>query len=181
MVFDHDTELSLAFVVALVNGEGRDGEELRDVDDLARLLRAHAWTGRHDRTEAELRAVRALRPVLRGLWSADEDGVVETVNRLLRESDAVPQLIRHDGHPYHIHAVPQDAPLATRMAADAAMAFVAVVREGELGRLRSCGYPGCGNVVVDLSKNRSKRFCEAGCGNRAAVEAYRARKAAARG
>jgi predicted RNA-binding Zn ribbon-like protein len=34
-------------------------------------------------------------------------------------------------------------------------------------------------VVVDLSKNRSKRFCEAGCGNRAAVTAYRARRAAA--
>ena len=33
--------------------------------------------------------------------------------------------------------------------------------------------------VVDLSKNRSKRFCEAGCGNRAAVTAYRARRAAA--
>jgi hypothetical protein len=32
-------------------------------------------------------------------------------------------------------------------------------------------------VVVDLSRNRSKRFCEAGCGNRAAVAAYRARQA----
>jgi predicted RNA-binding Zn ribbon-like protein len=30
-------------------------------------------------------------------------------------------------------------------------------------------------VVIDLSKNRSKRFCDGGCGNRAAVEAYRAR------
>jgi len=180
MVFDHDTELSLAFVVALVNGEGRDGEELGDLDDLDRLVRAHAWTGRHDRTEEELRAVRALRPILREIWLADEDGVVGIVNRLLRESDAVPQLVRHDGHPYHVHATPQDAPLATRMAADAAMAFVEVVRQGELRRLRICEYPGCGNVVVDLSKNRSKRFCEAGCGNRAAVEAYRARKAAAR-
>ena len=60
------------------------------------------------------------------------------------------------------------------------MAFVDVVRSGELSRLRICEYPNCGNVVVDLSKNRSKRFCDAGCGNRAAVTAYRARKAAAR-
>jgi predicted RNA-binding Zn ribbon-like protein len=36
------------------------------------------------------------------------------------------------------------------------------------------------NVVVDLTKNRSKRFCDNGCGNRVAVEAYRARKAAAK-
>jgi len=39
----------------------------------------------------------------------------------------------------------------------------------------------CGGVLVDLSKNRSKRFCDAGCGNRAAVNAYRARRAARSG
>ena len=60
------------------------------------------------------------------------------------------------------------------------MAFVDVVRSGELSRLRICEYPDCRNVVVDLSKNRSKRFCEDGCGNRAAVAAYRARKSAPR-
>jgi predicted RNA-binding Zn ribbon-like protein len=56
---------------------------------------------------------------------------------------------------------------------------VDVVRSGELGRLRICEYPRCINVVVDLSKNRSKRFCDNGCGNRAAVAAYRARKSRA--
>ena len=59
------------------------------------------------------------------------------------------------------------------------MAFVDIVRGKELTRLRICAFPTCSNVVIDLSKNRSKRFCEAGCGNRAAVAAYRARKAAA--
>ena len=47
------------------------------------------------------------------------------------------------------------------------------------GRARA----GCGSapattatdVIVDLSKNRSRRFCESGCGNRANVAAYRAR------
>ncbi|MEO6955771.1 MAG: CGNR zinc finger domain-containing protein [Antricoccus sp.] len=28
---------------------------------------------------------------------------------------------------------------------------------------------------MDLSRNRSKRFCEGGCGNRTNVAAYRAR------
>jgi predicted RNA-binding Zn ribbon-like protein len=32
-------------------------------------------------------------------------------------------------------------------------------------------------VLVDLSKNRSRRFCEQNCGNRANVAAYRARRA----
>jgi predicted RNA-binding Zn ribbon-like protein len=32
-------------------------------------------------------------------------------------------------------------------------------------------------VLVDLSKNRSRRFCDSGCGNRTNVAAYRARRA----
>ena len=34
------------------------------------------------------------------------------------------------------------------------------------------------DLFVDLSKNRSRRYCDRGCGNRANVAAYRARKAA---
>lgn len=62
------------------------------------------------------------------------------------------------------------------MAVEAAMAMVDVVRTKELARLGTCDFEGCTNVVVDLTKNRSKRFCDAGCGNRAAVAAYRARQ-----
>jgi predicted RNA-binding Zn ribbon-like protein len=58
------------------------------------------------------------------------------------------------------------------------MAFVDVIRTDELDRLRICAADDCEDVLVDLSKNRSRRFCEAGCGNRVAVAAYRARKRA---
>lgn len=176
MLFAHDTELALVAAAALVNTDGGDGEKLPDVASLAAFLQAYNWTGRHDNTEAELRSVRRLRPRLRQVWYEDEDGVVAIVNALLRESRALPQLIKHDAEPYHLHATPRDAPLATRMAVEAAMALADVVRTGELSRLRVCEFPGCGNVLVDLSKNRSKRYCDAGCGNRAAVAAYRARK-----
>jgi len=179
MTFAHDTEVALHAAVALVNTAGGDVEGLPDVAALDAFFDTYGWTGRHEHTEAELRAVRQLRPRLRRIWYEDEDGVVEIVNGLLRENNALPQLLKHDGEPYHLHATSHDAPLANRMAVEAAMAFVDVVRSGELSRLRICEYPGCGNVVVDLSKNRSKRFCDAGCGNRAAVNAYRARRAAA--
>lgn len=180
MVFTHDTEVALGAAAALVNTGHPDEELLPDLAALDEFFQAYGWTGKRDHTKAELRSVQDLRPRLRRVWEADEDDVVEIVNTLLRESNALPQLVRHDGLSYHLHATPSDAPLASRMAVEAAMAFVDVVRSGELSRLRICEYPGCGNVVVDLSKNRSKRFCEAGCGNRAAVTAYRARKAAAR-
>jgi predicted RNA-binding Zn ribbon-like protein len=177
MLFAHDTEQGLLEVAALVNTAGGGREELPDIAALDAFLRSWGWTGRRDRDESELRAVHALRPRLRELWDADEDRVVAIVNQLLRDGHALPQLVKHDGWDYHLHATPSDAPLATRMAVDAAMAVLELVRTKELSRLRICDYPGCNAVVVDLSKNRSKRYCDGSCGNRAAVAAYRARKA----
>jgi predicted RNA-binding Zn ribbon-like protein len=181
MVFAHDTEAALACATALVNTLGAvDGiDRLTDLAALDEFVATQGWTGSRTRDEAELQSVRALRPRLRRLWEADVDEIVALVNAMLSEANALPQLVRHDGWDYHLHATPQDAPLAERMLIEAAMAFVDVVRGGELGRLRICGADDCGNVVVDLSKNRSKRFCDNGCGNRVAVTAYRARKAAA--
>jgi predicted RNA-binding Zn ribbon-like protein len=65
------------------------------------------------------------------------------------------------------------------MAVECAMALVDVIRAGELDRLKLCDAEDCDDVLVDLSKNRSRRFCHGGCGNRANVAAYRARKAGA--
>lgn len=176
MVFAHDTEATLVAIAELVNSD--DGaERLPDPEALAAFVARHGYSGRHERTEAELRSVRALRPRLRRFWDADEDEIVAIVNALLRDGKALPQLARHDDWPYHLHVTPSDAPLADRMAVEAGMAMADVVREGELRRLRRCEFPDCDNVLVDLSKNRSKRFCDAGCGNRAAVNAYRARRA----
>jgi predicted RNA-binding Zn ribbon-like protein len=62
------------------------------------------------------------------------------------------------------------------MAVEAAMAFVDVVRAGELDRLKTCAAGDCDDVVVDLSRNRSRRFCDGGCGNRENVRAYRDRR-----
>jgi len=177
MVFTHDTEVALAGAAALVNTLGGERDLLPDRVSLDEFVRTWGWTGERDHDDAELEAVRDLRPRLRRLWELDERGIVQLVNELLREASALPQLVKHDEWDYHLHATPPQAPLATRMAVEAAMAFVDVVRRKELSRLRVCSADDCASVVVDLSKNRSKRFCDGGCGNRAAVAAYRARKA----
>ncbi|MEO6713910.1 MAG: CGNR zinc finger domain-containing protein [Mycobacteriales bacterium] len=177
MLFAYDTEVGLNAAAALVNT--LDGADLLpDIAALDEFVLTWGWTGEFARDAKELRAVRELRPRLRAFWETDEDGVVELTNELLREAKALPQLVKHGEWDWHLHAQPSDAPLATRMAVEAAMAMVDVVRMHEVSRLRICDFPECDNVLVDLSKNRSKRFCESGCGNRAAVAAYRARKAA---
>jgi predicted RNA-binding Zn ribbon-like protein len=177
VLFAHDTEVALQAAAALVNTLDDSTELLVDVAALDEFVETWGWTGDRTRDAAELQSVRELRPQLRQLWTTDRDQTTAIVNRLLAQANAVPQLVRHDDWDYHLHATPPNSPLATRMAVEAAMALIDVIRSDELSRLRICGYQGCGNVVVDLSKNRSRRYCEAGCGNRSAVAAYRARKA----
>lgn len=178
--FAHDTEVALSAAAALVNTVSSETDQMSDLASLDVFVRAWNWTEGRSDDEAELRAIRDLRPRLRQIWLVDEDDAVTIVNGLLREAKALPQLIKHDGWHYHVHATPPDAPLATRMAVEAAMALADVIRSKEIGRLRVCDYPDCDNVLVDLSKNRSRRYCDAGCGNRSAVAAYRARRMAAR-
>ena len=57
------------------------------------------------------------------------------------------------------------------------MALAFVIAAGEWHRLAICATPDCDRVLVDLSRNRSKRYCDARtCGNRLHVAAYRARQ-----
>lgn len=176
MLFAHDTEVALAAATALINSEYDGG--LDTVAELDAFLTGWGFTGSRRHTRAELAEVQALRPRLRRIWFEDEDGAVVIVNDLLREAHALPHLVKHDEWEYHLHATRPEAPLVDRMAVEAAMGLVDVIRTGELGRLRVCAADDCENVLVDLSKNRSRRFCEKGCGNRANVAAYRARRAA---
>ena len=178
MLFAHDTEVSFNATAALVN-TGRGGaEELPDIAALNAFVEQWRWTGSRTHDQAELDAVRALRPRLAELWEMTEDDAVRLVNTLLRDANALPQLLKHDGWEYHIHATSPDAPLADRMAVDAAMAFADLIRFGELGRLRYCAAGDCEDVLVDLSKNRSRRFCSLTCANRVNVAAYRSRRSA---
>ncbi len=176
MLFAHDTEAALASASAVVNTQQRDHDELADLAALDAFVHEHGWTGSRRNDAEELEAVRALRPRLRELWELDEAGVVDRVNRMLREAGALPQLVAHDGWGYHLHATTAQVPLADRMAVEAAMAFVDVVRQQELDRLSLCGADDCDDVLVDLSKNRSRRYCSTSCANRVNVAAFRARR-----
>ena len=176
MLFAHDTEVSFNATAALVNTARGGVDELPDIAALDAFVEHWGWSGSRTHDQAELDAVRALRPKLAELWDMTEDDAVRLVNALLRDANALPQLVRHDGWEYHIHATSREAPLADRMAVDAAMAFADLIRFGELGRLRHCAAGDCDDVLVDLSKNRSRRFCRLTCANRVNVAAYRSRR-----
>jgi predicted RNA-binding Zn ribbon-like protein len=175
MVFAHDTEAALVAAVALANS-AEEPDTLVSTEQVAEFIAEQGYTGRFDGDRAELDELRALRPVLRRLLTSDRDEAVGLVNELLREAGALPQLVRHGAMDWHLHAVEDERPFATRIVVETAMAMIDVIRADEMSRLGVCADDDCGGLVLDLSRNRSRRFCSTACGNRAAVAAYRARQ-----
>lgn len=182
MPFAHDTSAALGLAADLVNTEpgrasGDDG--LPGVPGLEAFLDAHRVVPRPASGLADLDAVRGLRPRLFSVWEAADQprAMASIVNDLLEESDTRPWLTDHDGG-WHLHVSKPDSPVLHRVGAQIAFAFADLVRLGETGRLRRCLAPDCECVLVDLSRNRSRLYCDTGnCGNRQHAAAYRARRA----
>jgi predicted RNA-binding Zn ribbon-like protein len=174
VLFAHDTTSALTLATDLVN-TARDGEDfLPDVAGLEAFLDEHHATPRQ--APADLPAIKALRPRLRAVWeAATPEDLAATVNRLLRH--ARPWIVDHGGGwGWHLHVTEPAAPLAHRIGAQSGFAFADLIRLRETERLRVCDAAGCEAVLIDLSRNRSRRYCDTGnCGNRQHVAAYRAR------
>lgn len=179
MIFSHDTELTLRAACVLINTDRVDGEHLAGMSALDEYLDGFGWTGRRDRDDAELQSVHRLRERLGAIWAVagDEERTVGQVNALLSDTRASPWLTRHPEMPeWHLHLASIHDPLWQRMGAEMAMALADLIRVGELRRLKVCAASDCEAVLVDLSRNRSRMFCDTGnCGNRQHVAAYRER------
>lgn len=189
MVFSHDTEVALISAVNLINtapsslttaGTPQGQDSLETLPHLDDFVQREQYSGLRAHNREELLAVRVMRDELRSMFTAPEDDAVAQVNALLSRATAVPQLVKHDHWDWHLHATAPAAPLALRIGVEAAMALADVIRSKELERLKVCDAPDCCALVLDLSRNRSRRYCDTGnCGNRAHVAAYRRRKSRA--
>lgn len=173
----HDSARSLSLAVDLVNSRVNGAELLPDLTALRVLLDEHDVSGSRALSAEDLEEVHALRLRLRAVWTArDMRTAAAVVNGLVAEAGALPQLTDHDGHDWHLHWTAPSARVGSRLAADAGMGLAEVLREDGAARLRACEAPDCEAVFVDLSRNRSRRYCDTGnCGNRLHVAAYRAR------
>jgi predicted RNA-binding Zn ribbon-like protein len=181
MQLDHDSACALEELALIVNDKDRD--VLADPKVLEEFLDEQSITGSRAGDDKELAAMRRLRKRLRNIFRFAADGdkvsVIDAVNSLIADAKATPRLVEHDGIAPHLHYTPADAPLDQRFAAEVGIALAIVVRDHGLDRLRICAAPDCEDVLVDLSKNRSRRFCSTQCANRQHVAAYRRRQAAA--
>ena len=170
---------AVTLAVDLVNtfNAHREVEHLTDTGALEVFLRDRHRTHAGRLTRQDVADVRALRARLRAAFeAAEETTAASIVNELLTESRARPQLTDHDGSEWHLHYTASDVPLAQELGAVTAMGLAVVMGDGRWERVHVCEGDRCRDVFVDMSRNRSRRFCSPGvCGNRASVAAYRLR------
>lgn len=179
MQINHDTRCALDDIVDLLNtapdGDTPDG--LLSVDDLRAYVERNEVSGVESLTERDLGAMRAVRERFARIFSAeDARTAAELINALVAEAGTTPQLTDHDGYDWHVHYFAPGASVSDHLAADGGMALSFIVVAGEQDRLRRCEAPDCRRAFIDLSRNRSRRYCDSRtCGNRLHVAAYRAR------
>jgi predicted RNA-binding Zn ribbon-like protein len=182
--FGADLVEALTACAELINtGRSAAGEALRDVADVQAFGERYDFAG-PPAARADVALLRAHRARLDEIVTASQAGrdatAIGALNTLLAGTGATPQIVAHHGRGPHIHVSSPTAPLADRMAAHFAMGLAELVVAGESERFRTCAAPDCRTVFLDLSRNRSRRYCDSRtCGNRIHVAAYRARRAAA--
>ncbi|MDQ3772031.1 MAG: CGNR zinc finger domain-containing protein [Actinomycetota bacterium] len=183
MGFSSYDDCGVELAVDLVNSYGvvSGKEDLVDENALGRFLDDRRVTRLGSVSKRDLRGVRRLRSRLRDVFTAgDERVAVDIINELLVRSGALPQLVDHVGEPWHLHYHSSKAPLASHLEAEAAMALALMVRDFGYDRFQLCEHGACRDVFIDVSRNRSRRYCSPKvCGNRASVAAYRDRQRSA--
>lgn len=181
MLFSHDIERALTIVVDLVNSAPAASgvERMPDVTALRAFMDRNAVSDLRGVGGDDLGEVHALRDRFHGIFRAAPDAgdVVRRINAIIAAARTSPHLTDHDGYGWHVHYVAPESRLTEHLAAQCGVALAHVVAAAELDRLRVCEAPDCGRVLVDLSRNRCRRYCDSRtCGNRMHVAAYRARR-----
>ena len=190
VLFDSHVEVLLEAAVSFVN-ELTDGERRGKpfTAPSGAELRAVAAAAIPERTQGErpdelpeqsaaylAYAARAMREVFEAMEHGRTDDAAATVNRLLRETGARPQLDRVPGEPWQVHVHGSEDTYGVGWIAGCATALALAVGSELAGRLGVCAAPHCDRVHVDASRNSVRQFCSAPCQSRVKAAAFRARR-----
>jgi predicted RNA-binding Zn ribbon-like protein len=179
-------EAAVSFVNELTDGERRgkpftapSGVELRTVAAAAIPERTQGERPSElpeESAEYLAYAARAMRDVFEAMEGGRTDDAAATVNRLLRETGARPQLDRVPGEPWQVHFHGSEDTYGVGWIAGCATALALAVGSELAGRLGVCAAPHCDRVYVDASRNSVRQFCSAPCQSRVKAAAFRARR-----
>jgi predicted RNA-binding Zn ribbon-like protein len=163
-------------------GSGRRADRIDDDRWLEGFLHRAGWRGRRlpgPRGRVRLRSLRTLlRRAVEALFAGAEPGDMDlaALNRNLSACPAVRHLER--GADARLTLVL--APVATgieRVLGTVAASFAELLANGDPTRIKVCANPDCRWVILDESRNRSRRWCEeAVCGSLVKVRRFRSVK-----
>jgi predicted RNA-binding Zn ribbon-like protein len=186
MRYDDYSNEAVELAIALANGFWRPADHAALVRAGERFVAAHRQLAREhsvpDRpmTDKDLAEFEHLAGRIRlVICESDETAALERLNQLLECCETAPRVSVHDGSA-HVHYAPDNADFLDWVAANAAMGLAMAVCAHGRDRLGVCAAESCGNVYVDASKNRSRRYCSDTCASRTTVRALRSRRAVAK-
>jgi predicted RNA-binding Zn ribbon-like protein len=175
--FTHYSDQCMQSAADLVNTRGHpSGNEYMGTPELAKqFLLGHDFSGITKVTADDLAELHSVRGRLEKVfYAADEATATRLINELLEEYEVKPYLTNHDGS-WHLHYAPKRSPVGRRVAADVVMGLATLIADFGFDRFGICSADDCGDVFVDMSRNKSRRFCNDVCSSRTNVAAYRAR------
>jgi len=162
-------------------GSGRREDRLGNDVWLDRFLRGTVWRGQALPTSYERDRLRALRSLLRrmvdDLLGGRSPGSRDTdeLNHLLANAPVLRRLEPEAGSWNLVLAPPRGS--IDDVLGEIAAAFATMLAEDLSDRVKVCENPDCGWVILDTSRNRSRRWCDsAECGNLMKVRRFRQRR-----
>lgn len=170
----------IAVVRDFVNTTDREtgADELVTGADLARYLeREGLLVGSSRATSADLALAIQLRTGLRRALEQNHDGDAADLPELAQALRELPvQLDWVDGRPV-VRARARASEVRAALAR-IGLAAQEAASQGLWWRLKICSWDECEWAYYDHSRNRSRAWCEYGCGNKVKTRAYRARQRA---
>jgi predicted RNA-binding Zn ribbon-like protein len=175
--FTHYSDQCMQSAADLVNTRGHpSGNEYMGTPEEAKeFLLAHDFSDVDGLTQADVAELHAVRDRLEKVFYAgDEHEATKILNELLGEYEVEPHLTDHDGT-WHLHYAPDDTPIGRRVTITVVMGLAALIAEYGFERFGVCAADNCEDVFVDVSRNKSRRYCNDVCSSRVNVAAHRAR------
>lgn len=164
-------EYAVLLAASLANEwpSGRDGvvERTREFG-MTMSFPEHA--GDHERSRAVIDAW------LRVVDAPTPDDRARVLNAQMATASAFPRLTNHDNEGWHLHYRDVDDDMPSVLHAVFSVGTALHLSTRGMHRLGRCAATPCTNVIVDVSRNGTQRYCSPRCGSRDAVRRHRARR-----
>ena len=169
-----DSRQVLVRTVALMNLD-RPRASRRSVATIGSVLHHHGEELGELEPDDVRRATRVLHELALIAEETTVDGAAVSLNAMMAKYCARPQLMMHDGWPWHLHVDRGDAePLHRWIGATGAFAMATALAGRSTVPWGVCAADRCSQIFVHDDRGSARRYCSTACGTRVRVARHRA-------